>query len=116
MPAGVERAPREQQQRCGRAAAEQPRLVGAGHHRLDRLLGRGELDAVVGVQQLVEGDVFPERGRDAVEAAGVEVEHLDRDRVAVGQAQALDAEHLLAGREQERGRDVGARPARGSRR
>ena len=103
----IEREPREQEQRRGRAATEQPRLARAGDRRLDRLLGRGELDAVVGMEQLVEGDVLPERGRDTVEPLGVEVQHLDRDRLTVGKAESLDLQHLGSLTEAERARDLG---------
>ncbi len=81
-------------------------LARSGDDGLDRLLRRVELDPVVGMEQLVEGDVVAERGGDPVEALGVQEEHLDRDRLAVGEAEALDPQHLRVGPEAERGRDV----------
>ena len=94
-----------EQGRPGRAV-EELRLACSGDDGLDRLLRRVELDPVVGMEQLVQGDVVAERGGDPVEALGVQEEHLDRDRLAVGEAETLDPQHLRVGVETQRGRDI----------
>ena len=92
--ARVGREPGELEQRRAGAQPSSFASRAPGDDGLDRLLGRVELDAVVGVEQLVEGDVVAERGGDPVEPLGVQEQHLDRDRLAVGEAQALDPQHL----------------------
>ena len=49
-----------------------------------------------------------EGGRDPVEALCVEEQHLDRDRLPVGEAQALDLQHLGPLAESQGGCDLGA--------
>ena len=103
---GVGREPGELEQRRPGRAVEELCLARSGDDGLDRLLRRVELDPVVGMEQLVQGDVVAKRGGDPVEALCVQEEHLDRDRLAVGEAEALDAQHLRVGPEAQRGRDV----------
>src|SRR5918992_913429 len=76
-------------------AAEQARLGAAGGDDLDALLRLSRLERVLGLEELVQ------RARErAVEQAGEPVggegRPLERDRVAVGEADAHDLEHDIA--------------------
>src|SRR5262245_5987418 len=61
------------------------------------------------MKELVQADLVAERGCDPVETLGVQEQHLDRDRLAVGEAQSLDAEHLGLGVEPQHRRHLDTR-------
>jgi hypothetical protein len=95
-PDGVEALPAEQQHRPATGDPEQGGLAFRGDDRLDRFLGPCQFDAVAGAQQLVKRLGLAEESGDIVEAPGIEVQHLDCHRLAVGQAYSLDLEGLVA--------------------
>src|SRR4051812_38049452 len=72
--------------------AEQSCLTGAQQHRLERLAGAGEMHAVALRQDAVERAVLQVRREEAGKPLGREVDLLEEERLAVGDAQALEVE------------------------
>src|ERR1700722_570433 len=92
LPGGVDRVPRQQQQRDSRVHAERIGVARVGQGGFDRLFRLGQLDAVPGAQRLVQRRVPLELPAQPGEPAGGQVRGVDRHRLAVGEPEAVDAE------------------------
>jgi hypothetical protein len=89
--------------------AEQLGLFLVRHRRLDGLLPRRDHDAVVPLEQLVEGRVLERLARETRHDVRRDVQRLERHGLAVGKAQAPDQDDARIRGDVERASDRRAR-------
>ena len=95
----------DEQRRRARRALEQARLAGAQQDGLERLAGLGDADAVALGQQVVQRAALEVRGQQAREPLGRQVDLLEQEGLAVGEAQALEVERRRPGSSPSAGGD-----------